>query len=469
MPPAGSLQLPRVDRVAARPELDDVRQKLGPRALVDIVRGVLDETRRAALAEPTRPVPAEDHVAREVRARAEGILHARARPVINATGVLLHTNLGRAPLGRSAAAAVAELATGYGSIEIDLASGKRGGRGRFLEAALTTLTGAEAAIAVNNCAAAVLLLLAALARGRDVVVSRGELVEIGGGFRVPEIMAESGARLVEVGTTNKTRVSDYARALDASPEAAAILRVHQSNFVQLGFVERPELRELAELARSRGVLLLEDLGGGALVDLRGAGLAGEPTVASSIEAGASAVAFSGDKALGGPQAGIVVGSKEIVERIRRHPLARALRLGRLPMAALEATLAAYLEGRALRDVPVLALVHESADGVRARAERWAATLREHGIETSVVATQAEMGGGALPGRTVASSAVRIEARGEPIDGFAARLRGGTPAVLGRVQEGALLLDARSVLEGEDDALLAAVAAALRFPPGQSGG
>jgi L-seryl-tRNA(Ser) seleniumtransferase len=313
---------------------------------------------------------------------------------------------------------------------------------------------------VNNCAAAVLLLLASLARGRDVIVSRGELVEIGGGFRVPEIMAESGARLVEVGTTNKTRAADYARALDASPDAAAILRVHQSNFVQLGFVERPELRELAEVARRRGVLLLEDLGGGALVDLTAAGLRGEPTVASSIAGGADAVAFSGDKALGGPQAGIVVGGASVIERLRRHPLARALRLGRLPMAALEATLVTYLEGRATSAVPILARAHEPIGSVRARAERWATELERRGVEATVVTTEAEMGGGAVPGRTVPSAAVRIGPKGEPVDALAARPRAGAVSVLGRVQDGALLLDARSVLETEDGALLDAVEATV---------
>jgi L-seryl-tRNA(Ser) seleniumtransferase len=452
-------RLPRVDRVTGRPELDEARKRLGPRLVVGLVRAAIEERRQALLADPSVDAPGEAWVAEEVRARVEELLSSRARRVINATGVILHTNLGRAPLGPEAARAVQESALGYSSIELDLRTGKRGGRGRFLEAALVSLTGAEAAIVVNNCAAAVLLLLAALARGRDVIVSRGELVEIGGGFRVPEIMAESGARLVEVGTTNKTRAADYARALDASAEAAAILRVHQSNFVQVGFVERPPIQDLVQVARDRSVLLLEDIGGGALVDLSPAGLAGEPTVASSIAAGADAVAFSGDKALGGPQAGIVVGKSGVIERLRRHPLARALRLGRLPMAALEATLATYLEGRAVEAVPILGLIHEPIERVRARAEGWAKELEKRGLAARVVATEAEMGGGAVPGRTLGSAAVRVEPLGERADELAARLRKGAVAVLGRVQDDALLLDARSVLAGEDDALLDAVVAA----------
>ncbi|NUO51901.1 MAG: L-seryl-tRNA(Sec) selenium transferase [Polyangiaceae bacterium] len=456
-------RLPRVDRVTARPELDDARKRLGPRLVVGLVRAAIEERRQAILADPTIEVPAEESVAADVRARVERLLGSRARRVINATGVVLHTNLGRAPLGPEAARAVHESALGYSSIELDLRTGKRGGRGRFLEAALVSLTGAEAAVAVNNCAAGVLLLLAALARGRDVIVSRGELVEIGGGFRVPEIMSESGARLVEVGTTNKTRASDYARALDASPDAAAILRIHQSNFVQLGFVERPSVQDLAQLARDRSVLLLEDIGGGALIDLKPAGLAGEPTVASSIAAGADAVAFSGDKVLGGPQAGIVVGKSAVIERMRRHPLARAIRLGRLPMAALEATLEPYLEGRAVEALPILGLVHEPVERVRSRADAWAAELGKRGVAATVVATEAEMGGGAVPGRTLGSAAVRIEPRGERADELAARLRTGAVPVLGRVQDDALLLDARTVLAGEDDALLDAVAAAVGAP------
>ncbi len=455
------LRLPRVDRVAARPELDRARAALGERVVVDLVRAALAEVRRAVLAGARAEPPDEAEVARDAHERAEAILTSRMRRVINATGVLLHTNLGRAPLGAKARDAVAELASGYCSLELDLSTGKRGGRARFVEAALCALTGAEAALVVNNCAAAVLLLLAAVARGREVIVSRGELVEIGGGFRVPEIMAESGATLVEVGTTNKTRARDYERALDAHPAAAAILRVHQSNFVQMGFVERPALAELAELSRSRGLPLLEDLGGGALVDLSAAGLSGEPTVGASIAAGVSAVTFSGDKALGGPQAGAIVGGATLVEAARRHPLARAVRLGRLPMAALEATLAAYLDGSAGRGVPVLALAHATYDEVRRRAERWAEVLRAAGATATVVDTEAELGGGALPGRTVRSAALRVMPAEGGVEAFAARLRDGRPAVIGRVQEGGVLFDARTVLDDEDELLLGRITGSLQ--------
>ncbi len=451
------MRLPRVDRVAARPELDEARARLGPRGVVSIVRQIVQEERDRLLAGGVG-APTEDAIVDRVRAAAARVLGGRARRVINATGVVVHTNLGRAPLGPRAVRAVSEAAAGYASLEVDLATGRRGGRGAFLEHALQVLTGAEDALAVNNCAGAILLALAATARGRPVVVSRGELVEIGGGFRVPEIMAESGAVLVEIGTTNKTRLADYERALDAHP-GAAVLRVHPSNFVQLGFVERPELEALGRLARERGVALIEDLGGGALVDFRGAGIVGEPTVADSIAAGVSVVTFSGDKALGGAQAGIAAGTADIVKRMRKHPLARALRLGRLPQAALEATLASYLEGQASEEVPALVLTHTSAEGVRARAERWAVSLAERGVAATAVWTEAEMGGGALPGQRLRSAAVRLEpaVRAEEL---AARLRGAVPAVLGRIVDGAVLLDARTVLEGEDDLMLDAVASIL---------
>jgi L-seryl-tRNA(Ser) seleniumtransferase len=455
------MKLPRVDRVLAHAGLAAARAKLGRDAVADLVRAALEEARRELRGGGAEVAPSEDAVAERVEARAAAILGARVRPVINATGVLLHTNLGRAPLGADVARDLAAAAAGYCSLEINLDGGKRGGRGAFALAALRALTGAEAAVVVNNCAAAVMLLLAAVARGREVVVSRGELVEIGGGFRVPEIMAESGAKLVEVGTTNKTRIADYERALEAHPGAAAILRVHQSNFRQVGFVERPEIDALAALAARRGVWLLEDQGAGALSGAAGAGLEGEPTVTRSVAAGVHAIAFSTDKLLGGPQGGAVVGARSVVDRLAVHPLARAMRLGRLPMVALESTLAAYLEGRAERDVPVVAMAAASATDAAARAERWVAALASRGVRAEVVASVAEIGGGAGAGRELPSAAVSIERGGAGAAALAALLRAGDPAVLARVEGGAVLLDARTVLPGEDAALLAAVAAAAR--------
>jgi len=442
--------LPRVDRVVQHPSLAAIRRRLGAEALLRIVRRVIEEARASVKAGV--PCPGEDEVAARVEAAAREALSARARPVINATGVVLHTNLGRAPLADRAAQALARSATGYTSLELDLGTGRRGPRGAFAEGALTTLAGAEAALLVNNCAAAVMLALGALALGKKVLVSRGELVEIGGGFRVPDVLARSGAELAEVGTTNRTRVADYERALDAGG-VAAILRVHQGNFRQVGFVERPARRDLARLSRARGVWFVEDLGGGALMDLEPYGLAGEPTVRACVEEGADVVCFSTDKVLGGPQGGALVGRADPIERARRDPLARALRMGRLPLAALEETLACYLEGD-LDGIPALRMIRAPLEAVRARAEGWQQALAARGVAAEVVAIDAAVGGGALADAPLGSAGIAIV--GEDPDGIAARLRAGDPAVVGRVQEGRLLLDARTVLPGEDEALIAAV-------------
>lgn len=446
--------LPRVDRVIAHPSLHEARRRLGPPAITALARIVLEEARAGVRGGGA--VPDVEAVALEVARRCEVRLATRASRVINATGVLLHTNLGRAPLGAGVAEALARSAAGYTSIELDMASGKRGHRGVFAETALAELTGAEAALVVNNNAAAVMLMLGCLAAGREVIVSRGELVEIGGGFRVPDVMARSGARLVEVGTTNKTRAADYERALDAAPGAAAILRVHQGNFRQIGFVERPPHPELAELARRRGVLLLEDLGSGALVDLSPHGLVGEPVVRASVAAGSDVVCFSTDKLLGGPQGGALVGRAELISKARRDPLTRALRLGRLPLVALEATLASYLEGD-LDAVPVLAAVRRPLEAVTARAEAWKQALEARGVPVQGVPLVGFVGGGSLPEEALASAGIAVDAA-QP-DALAARLRTGSPKVLARIQDGRLLFDARSVLPDEDADLVDAIVAA----------
>ena len=324
--------LPKVDKLAGHACLASVRAQVGDNVLSRLARGVVAELRSAALS--GQAPPDLDAAAVLLHARAAALLRMRAQRVINATGVVLHTNLGRAPLSPAAVDALAANAAGYTTVELDLRSGKRGSRGAFAESALAQLCGAEAALVVNNNAAAVLLALTSLAQGRGVVVSRGEQVEIGGGFRVPEVLARSGATMIEVGTTNRTRISDYAEALDQFPDVAVILRVHQGNFRQSGFVARPALAELAQLARERDVLLVKDLGGGALVDLASlAGLRGEPVASDCVTAGAHLVCFSCDKVLGGPQGGVVVGEAELVDRLRRDPLARSLRLGRLPLVA----------------------------------------------------------------------------------------------------------------------------------------
>lgn len=447
--------LPRTDRVSRDPSLDEVRARLGDATLTALTRTAIAEARDRAVHEQV--VPAAADVVAAVRTRAEALWQSRARNVINATGVVLHTNLGRAPLSEEAVAALAQSAPGYTSIELSLETGKRGRRGAFMEQALCQLTGAEAALVVNNCAAAVLLVLAALARGKGVVVSRGEQIEIGGGFRVPEVLARSGARMIEVGTTNRTRLSDYARALDENDDVAVLLRVHQTNFRQVGFVEQPELSDLAALANERGVLLVKDLGGGALVDLSEHGLRGEPVVQDCVDAGAHVVCFSCDKVLGGPQGGAIVGDKEHMDRVRREPLARAFRLGRLPMVALEATLASYLASD-LESIPALHAIRRPAPEVKTRVARWQKTLKDRGIAAAVAPFGGAVGAGALSETPIESFALVLDVP-DP-DAVAARLRSGQVPVMACIQDDALYFDGRTVLPHQDEALLAAIAEAL---------
>ncbi|HEY1690908.1 MAG TPA: L-seryl-tRNA(Sec) selenium transferase [Polyangiaceae bacterium] len=445
--------LPKVDRVVAHPALDEARRALGDAVVTDLVRAAVDEAREAVRA--GAETPGVDVVARTTAAKARARMGRRTRRVINATGVLLHTNLGRAPLATGVVEDLAASASGYASIELDLASGKRGGRAAFAESALAGLAGAEAALVVNNNAAAVLLALAAVAGGKSVLVSRGELVEIGGGFRIPEVLARSGARMVEVGTTNRTRERDYAEALEADASVGAILRVHPGNFRQTGFVERPSLASLVALGRTRGVPLIEDLGGGLLAELGVEGLEREPRVGASIAAGADLVCFSTDKALGGPQGGAIVGRAALVEKVRRDPLARALRMGRLPLVALEGTLALWQRGE-LDAIPALAALRQPVADVSARAARWAQLLEERDVRCMVVTLAAVAGGGAFTEEQVASAGVALEGSAE---GWIERLRTGEPAVVARIEGDRAVLDARSVLAGEDEALLDAVARA----------
>jgi L-seryl-tRNA(Ser) seleniumtransferase len=368
------------------------------------------------------------------------------RRVLNASGVLVHTNLGRAPLADAALERVAAVGGGYSNLELDLTSGSRGSRQDHLAGLLRRLTAAEAALVVNNNAAAVLLALAALGEGREVVVSRGELVEIGDGFRIPEVLSRSGARLVEVGTTNRTRAADYERAI--GPDTAMLLRVHQSNYRIVGFTEQPRLEELAAVARRHDVPLVDDLGSGALVELES-----EPVVAATLRAGADLVCFSGDKLLGGPQAGIVAGRADLVERLRRHPLQRALRSDKLTLAALEGTLALYVDPeRAGREIPVLRMLREPVDAVRARAERLAAA-----VAGEVERTVARVGGGALPLAELESWACAVE------EELAAPLRLGDPPVLAVVRDGRTLLDCRALTDAEAEEVAAAVLAARADP------
>jgi L-seryl-tRNA(Ser) seleniumtransferase len=425
--------LPSVDRLLA-----DERLVGEPRALALPAARAALERARAGIRAGHDPGDVVELVLDELAATRRPSL----RRVLNGTGVLVHTNLGRAPLPAAALARVADVGAGYSTLEYDLGSGARGSRQDHLAATLRRLTGAEDALIVNNNAAAVLLALAALAEGREVLVSRGELIEIGDGFRIPEVLARSGARLVEVGTTNRTRAEDYERA--TGPDTGAILRVHQSNFRLVGFAELPRLADLAAVARGAGVSLVDDLGSGALLDL-----GDEPTAQASLAAGADLVCFSGDKLLGGPQAGILVGRAELVARLRRHPLQRALRADKLTLAALEGTLSLYLDpARARREIPVLRMLEEPLEAVRARAERLAAL-----VDATLEDTIARVGGGALPLAELRSVACAVE------EGLARPLRLGEPPVVGIVRDGRLLLDCRTLADGEVDAVAQAVVAA----------
>jgi L-seryl-tRNA(Ser) seleniumtransferase len=426
--------LPSVDELAA----DERLASAAPRSLlVSAVRSALARAREE-IQTGADPGDLVGRVELEL-ANAEA---ARLRRAINATGVIVHTNLGRAPLAQRALERVTEVAGGYSNLEYDLGEGGRGSRQDHVAPILRRLTGAEAALVVNNNAAAVLLALAALAEGREVIVSRGELIEIGDGFRIPDVLARSGARLREVGTTNRTRASDYERAI--GPETAVLLRVHQSNFRLVGFTEQPRLDELVRVGRAHGLPVVDDLGSGVLVQLED-----EPSARDALAAGADLVCFSGDKLLGGPQAGIVVGRADLVERLRRHPLQRALRADKLTLAALEATLALYLDPeRAMHEIPVLRMLGEPLAAVRARAERLAGL-----VGGDVEQTVGRVGGGALPLAELPSFACAVE------EELAAPLRGAETPVIALVRDGRCLLDCRTIADAEVDEVAAAIAAA----------
>jgi len=441
--------LPAVDTLLRNPALIRSLQELPRVLVVEACRAEL-AVERARL-KRGGPAPAEDTLAARAAARASAGHRPTLRRVLNATGVVLHTNLGRAPLSAGARAALDEVARGYSSLEFDLEEGGRGERGVGVERWLTRLTGAEAALAVNNGAAALLVTLSALAAGRPVLVSRGELVEIGGSFRIPEILEKSGASLVEVGTTNRTHLKDYERALARHRDAAVLLRVHPSNFRISGFTTRPSLAELATLARRRRAILVEDLGSGALVDLSSLGLEHEPTVRESLTAGCDVVTFSGDKLLGGSQAGLVLGRSRLIQKIRRDPLARALRVDKLALAALEATLPAYADPeRAVREIPALAMLRANGADLERRARELAAELarRLPAARIAVEPGAGEVGGGALPLARLPGWVVAVEVPGLSAGELDARARGAEPPVIGYIREGRLRLDVRT-LSDED--------------------
>ena len=441
--------LPSIEQLLRRPSLELLLSGVPRARAVAALRLAVDRVRARLLRGEARPFDDAD-----VRDALGTLATPNLRPVLNATGVVLHTNLGRAPLAPEAVARVAAVARGYSNLEYDLDEGERGSRYAPLVGLLRSLTGAEDALVVNNCAGAALLVLAALASGRECVVSRGELVEIGGGFRVPDVMRQSGAKLVEVGTTNRTRLSDYASAV--GPDTGLLVKVHRSNFALVGFTEEVDVAELAKLGRERGVPVFQDLGSGALVPLEGEGLTQEPTVPQVVAAGADVIAFSGDKLLGGPQAGIVVGRSALLSRIKAHPLTRALRVDKMTVAALEATLELYRDGQASA-VPTFRLLAQGPEVLRTRALRLQALLAERGVRARVEGVVGQVGGGAMPLARLPSFACILNL--EAPETFLNRLRGGDVPVIGRIADGEGVLDVRCLAEEELQGVADAVAAA----------
>jgi L-seryl-tRNA(Ser) seleniumtransferase len=447
--------IPSIEQLRQRASVRILEAKYGRDALVHALRDAAAALRDRLAQETSAPADeasAADAIARDAEARLTRGFEPSLRPVINATGVIIHTNLGRAPLSDAAVARIAAIGRGYTNLEYDISKGGRGSRAVHAEVLLTQLAGGEAAAVVNNNAGATLLMLAALAAGREVLISRGELVEIGGGFRVPDVMAQSGAILREVGTTNRTRAGDYAAALN--DRTGLILRVHPSNFRIEGFTERPTLEELVDLGRRFNVPVAEDLGSGALLPI----VAREPIAGDSLRAGASVVCFSGDKLLGGPQAGILVGRRDLIERIRRHPLMRALRVDKLTFAALEATLIEYLAGRAAETIPVVRMLTMAIGDIDARARSLADTLRAAGWEAEVINGVSAVGGGSAPGVEVPTRLVALSRRGLSADQIEARFRNAPVPVIARIENDRLVLDLRTVWP-QDDVVIAGIAGA----------
>ena len=451
-------KLPRTDELLEAARRAGLVDRLGHGWVVEGIRGALERLRQDVMA--GAPCPERADIERSLLEELGEAGQGSLRPVVNATGVVIHTNLGRAPLSDDAIRAMARAAAGYSNLEFDLAAGARGDRYGHAEASLCRLTGAEAALVVNNNAAAVLLALAALSEGApppaEVLVSRGQLVEIGGGFRIPDVLGRSGAALVEVGTTNRTYLTDYERA--AGERTRILLSVHRSNFRVSGFVHDVALVELVALARSRGLWVVDDLGSGTLLDTARFGLGTEPTVPERIRAGADLVTFSGDKLLGGPQAGILAGRREAVARARRHPLLRALRVDKVTLAGLSATLAHYERGEAVEKVPVWRAIARAPDALRARAEGWRAAAGEARAACQVVEGRSAVGGGSLPEVTLPTALLALPPG--DADARLARMRRCDPPVVARIEEDRVVLDPRTVLDGEDGPVVAAVRTAL---------
>ncbi|HSW58128.1 MAG TPA: L-seryl-tRNA(Sec) selenium transferase [Dehalococcoidales bacterium] len=445
--------LPSVDKLLSRPELEGLKAGFPHELLVELIRENLDAC-RSAITRGASPASVEE-IAANVVNQAQALFQPGLRPVINATGVILHTNLGRAPLSQATITAMQTASAGYNNLEFDLQSGERGSRHTHIEPLLCRLCGSEAALVVNNNAAAVMLGLSALAKRRQVIVSRGQAVEIGGGFRIPEVLRQSGAKLVEVGTTNCTYIRDFEEA--ASPQTAAFLRVHSSNFQVIGFSHNVTLKELVTLGKEKDIPVLDDLGSGCPLDTAQFGLSHEPTIQESMAEGADLAFFSGDKLLGGPQAGIIVGKKVFIDRLKKHPLVRALRIDKMRLAGLSATLIHYLKGEALTSIPVWQMISMPLHRIEERASRWA-----EGASGSVVQGESLIGGGSLPGAVLPTRLLCLGAAAKPAlaQKLAELLRKQDPPVVGRLGEGLLYLDPRTVLPHQDEQLVKALQKAV---------
>ena len=447
-------KIPKVDELLRSPALAEAALQYGEKAVTEAIRAEVDALRQGILRQQVDTLPERDALCGQIRRRVQRDILPSFRTVINGTGIILHTNLGRACLSEKAAQAAADAARRYSNLEYDLPSGSRGSRYSHVEDILCRLTGAESALVVNNNAAAVLLVLSALTQGGQVPVSRGELVEIGGSFRVPEIMEACGAQLREVGATNKTHLYDYERAINENTRA--IMKVHTSNYRIVGFSETPALAELVKLGHSRGLPVIEDLGSGSLLDLNRFGLRDEPTVQDSIRAGVDVVSFSGDKLLGGPQAGIILGKKQYLDVLKKHPLARAMRVDKMTLAALEATLRSYENG-AEEEIPVVAMLAAKPADLRKKAEQLSAMLGAAGVSAQVIPTESRVGGGSVPNQSLSSYAVALTGNVEELE---ETLRLGMQPIIGRIHEGKYLLDVRTLWEEDFETIVSALREAM---------
>jgi L-seryl-tRNA(Ser) seleniumtransferase len=444
--------LPSVEQLLQTQTAAELIARFGRPLTLTAIRSALDEVRARFKLDPEPALPSIDLILAQTESSLSAWIMPTLIPVINATGVILHTNLGRAPLSAATIRAMDVVSRGYSNLEYDLEKGARGSRLVHAESILQKLTGAESALVVNNNASAVLLVLSALANKKNVIISRSQLVEIGGGFRIPDVMKQSGAKLVEVGTTNKVRLSDYKSALENS--TALVMRAHPSNFKIIGFTEEPELKDIVEIAHEKNVIVVDDLGSGALLDTAKFGLAHEPTVQESLSAGVDLVCFSGDKLLGGPQAGIIVGKKELIDKIKKHPLARAVRADKVCLAGITATLLHYLKDDAEREIPIWKMMSLTLKQVKGRAEAWKIELGQG----NVVEGESTVGGGSLPGESFKTYLLSLEVKSP--DKFLKKLRKQNPPIIARTENEKVLLDPRTVLPEQEGALLVGLKNAL---------